>query len=100
MTLNVKLWDTTKMGTLKSGTTYVYERNAGTVYAREVGADPSTRTEVGWDYDSRTADGRPLIDHIRDDKLWAEIIRSAQHNQGLRELLNQVKEFYLLSKTN
>ena len=76
----------------------MYERHEGTVYAREFGADPSTRTEVGWDYDPRTADGRPLIDHVRDNKLWADIIRAAQHNEGLKSLLDQARELYLLSK--
>ena len=92
------LWDTTKMGTLKPGATYVYERVEGITYAREFGADPATRTEIGRSYDSRTADGRPLVDHIRDNKMWAEIIRAAETNNGLRALLDQAKEFYLLSK--
>lgn len=98
MTLNVKLWDTTKMGTLKPGASYVYERAEGITYAREFGADPATRIEIGRNYDARTADGRPLSDHIEESQLWGEIRRAAKTNPGLRELLDQAKEFYLLSK--
>lgn len=76
----------------------MYERNKGIVYAREFGADPATRIEIGRDYDTRTADGRPLGDHIRDSSLWGNIIRAAETNVGLRDLLDQAKEFYLLSK--
>jgi hypothetical protein len=98
MTLNEKLWDTTKMGKLKPGATYVYERADSIIYARETGAAADTRIEVGRSYDVRTADGRPLVDHIRDSKMWGDIIRAAETNTGLRELLEQAKEFYLLSK--
>jgi len=86
------------MDTLKPGATYVYERAGGITYAREFGADPATRIEIGRDYDARTADGRPLVDHIRDTKIWGNIIRAAETNPGLRDLLDQAKEFYLLSK--
>jgi len=84
------------MGTLKPGATYIYERVDGTVYAREAGK--VERTEVGWNYDPRTRDGRPLIDHIRDDKLWGEIRRAAETNSVLQEALERVKILYHLSK--
>lgn len=86
------------MGTLKPGATYVYERAEGITYAREFGADSASRIEIGRDYDARTADGRPLVDHIRNTKMWGDIIRAAETNPGLKELLDQAKEFYLLSK--
>lgn len=86
------------MGTLKPGATYIYERVDNTVYAREFGADPSTRKEIGWDYDTRTCDGRPLIDHLRDSKLWGEIFREARTNPTLQESLDRVKILYELSK--
>ena len=88
------------MGQLKPGATYVYERNEGTVYAREVGAEPSTRQVVGWNYDPRTSDGRPLHDHIMDDKLWGDIRREAKTNSTLQEALDRVKLIYHLSKQN
>ena len=98
------------MGSLKPGATYVYERVDGVTYAREVGADPSTRTLVGYDYDpvsghpidydKRTSDGRPLIEHIREDKLWGEIRRAAKTNVTLQRALDRVKIIYYLSKEN
>jgi hypothetical protein len=86
------------MGKLKPGATYVYERVDGTVYAREAGSDPSTRTEVGWNYDSRTSDGRPLHDHIMEDKLWGNIRREAKSNPLLQDALDRAKMIYELSK--
>ena len=103
------------MGSLTPGTTYIYERDGETVYAREAGAAPDTRQEVGWDYDdpqyghkrsqsihgphdSRTADGRPLMDHIKESKLWGEIHRAAKTNPSLHEALERVKVIYYLSK--
>jgi hypothetical protein len=79
------------MGTLKPGATYVYEKANGITYAREFGADPSTRKEIGWDYDPRTSDGRPLIDHLMDDKLWGEIRRASRTNTVLHEALERAK---------
>jgi hypothetical protein len=86
------------MGSLKPGVKYVYEKADGITYAREFGADPSIRQEVGWDYDPRTSDGRPLRDHIMDDKLWGDIRRMAKTNPTLREALERVKLLYYLSK--
>jgi hypothetical protein len=70
------------------------------VYAREAGADPSTRIAIGWDYDLRTSDGRPMHDHIREDKLWGEIRREAKINPTLQDALNRAIMIYQLSKTN
>jgi hypothetical protein len=86
------------MGSLKPGATYVYERDKGTVYAREIGADPSTRKEIGYNYDSRTSDGRPLYDHIMDNKMWGEIHREAKTNVTLQKALDRVIMIYKLSK--
>lgn len=86
------------MGTLKPGATYIYEKANGVVYAREAGSEPSTRKEVGWDYDHRTPDGRPLRDHILEDKLWGEIRREARTNPVLRKELDRVIMIYRLSK--
>jgi len=85
---------------LKPGVTYIYERVDGVVYARESGADPSTRIEVGWDYDTRTGDGRPLHDHLREDKLWGDIRRLARTNPTLQSELERVIMLYRLIKDN
>lgn len=84
------------MGKLKPDTTYIYERVDGTVYAREFGS--LEREAIGWDYDPRTEDGRPLINHIRDDKLWKDIRRAAKTNPLLQEALDRAKIIYELSK--
>lgn len=93
------------MGTLKEGATYIYERDNGVVYAREFGADPSTRQVHGWNYrkddpkfDPRTSDGRPLHDHIMDDKMWGEIRREARTNPTLQKALDRAIMIYKLSK--
>lgn len=96
------------MGSLKPGAQYIYERADGVTYAREFGSDPGTRKAVGWDYDpavvnridhdSRTSDGRPLKDHIMDDKLWGEIRRSASTNSALQKALDRAIIIYRLSK--
>jgi len=86
------------MGNLKPGANYIYERDKGTVYAREFGADPSTRKEIGWNYDPRTNDGRPLRDHIMDDKMWSEIRREARTNVTLQKALDRAIMIYKLSK--
>jgi hypothetical protein len=88
------------MGKLKTGANYVYERVEGIIYQREVGSDPASREEIGWDYDARTEDGRPLIEHIRDKKLWGDIHRAAKKNPLLQDALDRVKIIYELSKDN
>ena len=98
------------MGTLKPGATYIYERANGVVYAREFGADPSTRFEVGYEYDpitghridhdERTSDGRPLFEHIQENKLWGEIRREARTNPTLQDALDHAIMIYQLTKTN
>lgn len=84
------------MGQLKPGATYIYEKADGVVYAREFGK--TERKEIGWAYDPRTPDGRPLHDHLKDDKLWGEIRRAAKTNPALHEALERVKIIYHLGK--
>jgi hypothetical protein len=84
------------MGNLKPNTTYIYERSGDIVYSRETGS--SERKEVGWKYDPRTSDGRPLHDHIMDDKLWGEIRREAKTNPTLQSALDRAIMIYRLSK--
>ena len=98
------------MGQLKPDTQYIYERANGVVYAREFGADPSTRFEVGYEYDpitghridhdEKTSDGRPLFEHIQENKLWGEIRREARNNPTLQDALDRVIMIYKLTKTN
>jgi hypothetical protein len=98
------------MGSLKPGATYIYERAGNEVYARESGADPADRKLVGYyydpitghkiDYDSRTADGRPLHDHLMEDKMWGDIRRTAKTNPTLQDALERAIMIYKLTKTN
>jgi hypothetical protein len=84
------------MGQLKPDATYIYERNGDTVFRREFGADPSTREVMGYDY--RTSDGKPLYDHIQEDKLWGEIRRAAKTNPTLQDAVDRVIMIYQLTK--
>jgi len=93
------------MGSLKPGATYIRERVGNVVYRREFGADPMTREVEGWDYnkndptfDPRTSDGRPLRNHIMEDKLWGEIRREAKTNITLQKALDRAIMIYRLSK--
>lgn len=98
------------MGTLRPDATYIYERVGNEVYAREIGADPATRRLIGYgydpitghriEYDTRTTDGRPLHDHIMENKMWGEIHRAAQTNPTLRDALDHAIMIYKLTKTN
>ena len=90
------------MGTLKPGATYIYERNGEEVYAREFGE--KDRTLIGYKYemenkpDPRTNDGRPLREHIMEDKMWGEIRREARTNITLQKALDRAIMIYRLSK--
>lgn len=90
------------MGTLKPGATYIYERNGNEIYARELGS--SERRLIGYqhenDFDNRTSDGRPLIEHMREDKMWGEIRRAAKTNPTLQKALDRAIMIYRLSKDN
>ena len=84
------------MGRLKPDATYIYERVGPTVFRREFGQ--TEREVVG--YDHRTSDGRPLVDHMKEDKLWGNIRREAQTNPALQAALDRAIIIYNLSKTN
>ena len=87
------------MGSLKPGATYIYERNGDEVYAREFGE--SERKLIGYKYetlDPRTNDGRPLREHIMEDKMWGEIRREAKTNPSLQKALDRAIMIYKLSK--
>ena len=78
-----------KMGNLKPGATYIYEKADGITYAREFGAPHNDRFEIGRDYQ------RYLQDELR---LWEEIVRAGRTNQALQDALDRVKIVYHLSK--
>jgi hypothetical protein len=88
------------MGKLTPGANYIYERNGEEIYAREVGQ--SERKLIGYMYenevDPRTEDGRPLYEHLREKKLWGEILREAQKNPTLKQALDKCIIIYHLSK--
>ena len=90
------------MGTLKPGAAYIYERNGEEIYAREVGE--TERKLIGYKYemegkpDPRTSDGRPLFEHMREDKMWGEIRREAKTNPALQKALDRAILVYRLSK--
>ena len=90
------------MGSLKPGATYIYERNGEEIYAREFGQ--TDRKLIGYQHemdntpDPRTNDGRPLIEQIRENKLWGEIHRESKTNPALQKALDRVIIIYRLSK--
>ena len=47
---------------------------------------------------NRTRDGRPLIEHIREDQMWGEIRRMARTDAGLQELLERAIVYYNLKR--
>lgn len=89
------------MGTLTPNATYIYERNGDEIYARESGK--TEKKLIGYQYDNkvdpRTSDGRPLRDHLMEDKLWGEIRRAAKDNPALQKAMEQCIIIYHLSKT-
>ena len=88
------------MGSLTPGATYIYERNGEEIYARETGQ--TERILIGYQYenkvDPRTNDGRPLYEHLKEDKLWGEIRRAAKSNKALQSALDRAILVYHLSK--
>ena len=90
------------MGSLKPGANYIYERNGEEIYAREAGK--TERKLIGYQYenkvDPRTTDGRPLHEHLKEDKLWGEIRRAAKSNKALQSALDRAILLYHLGKDN
>jgi hypothetical protein len=90
------------MGSLKPGATYIYERTGDEIYAREFGE--TERILIGYQYemddkpDPRTVDGRPLREHILENKMWGEIRRMAPTNPALQKALDRAIIIYKLSK--
>ena len=88
------------MGTLTPNATYVYERNGEEIYATEIGK--TERKMIGYQYenkiDPRTDDGRPLFEHLKEDRLWGEIRRAARTNKALQSVLDRAILVFHLSK--
>jgi hypothetical protein len=57
---------------------------------------------IGYKYenkpDPRTTDGRPLYEHMKEDKLWGDIRRAAKTNKALQSVLDRAILVYHLSK--
>jgi len=77
------------MGSLKPGTTYIYEKADGITYAREFHAPHSERFEIGRDFEMILKE---------EQSLWQEIVRAGRTNQALQEALDRAKIVYHLSK--
>ena len=90
------------MGTLTPNATYIYEQNGEEIYARDAGK--TERKLIGYQYenkvDPRTTDGRPLHEHLKEDKLWGEIRRAAKSNKALQSALDRAILLYHLGKDN
>ena len=90
------------MGNLKPDVKYIYERVGEEIYAREFGK--TDRKLIGYKYemenkpDPRTDDGRPLHEHMMEDKLWGEVRREARSNPTLQKALDRAIMIYKLSK--
>ena len=88
------------MGNLTPDVSLIYERVGEEIYAREIGV--TERKLVGYQYkderDLRTDDGRPLYEHLKEDRLWGEIRRDARTNLALQKALEQCIIIYHLSK--
>jgi hypothetical protein len=68
-----------------------------TVYSRESGTD---QRELVKTYDFRTHDGRPLHEHIMEDRMWGKIRRAAKTNPALQDALERAIMIYHLTKKN
>jgi hypothetical protein len=66
-----------------------------TVYERLPG---TSRRDLVREYDPRTWDGRPLHEHIMEDKMWAQIRIMARTDAGLQEILERAIVYYNLRR--
>lgn len=77
------------MGTLSPGVTYIYERAEGIIYAREFGK--TERRVVGYETGK---DYKPLFTELN------EVVRMAETDPAMQELLDQLLVMYNLKKTH
>lgn len=78
------------MGNLTPDVTYIYERANGTIYAREFGK--TERTVVGYD-NSYIEQNRRFMTK------WNEILRSAESDPVLKDMLDQIDIYYTLKNS-
>lgn len=87
----IVLCNNTHMGTLTPGATYIYERANGVIYARLFGADPKDRFVVGYDN---------TYIQMQRSKLWDNIVRDAEQDQQLRDMMEKIEVYYRLRYQN
>lgn len=81
------------MGSLTPGASYIYERNGDEVYAREVGK--TERILIGYHLPQRRD---PLQYDMIETQLWQDIVEASKDNPALKDLLEQAKTLYYLTK--
>ena len=83
-----------KMGTLKAGATYIYERAGGIIYAREFGE--TKRRVVGYEGndDTISASSKRLLSEMN------EVVKMCEHDPAMKTLLEQLFVLYNLKKTH
>ena len=72
--------------------TKIYERVDDIVYQREFGESDRTPTEESQKRSNQT------LARVKEDKLWGEIRRAAEHNKTLQHALEQCIIIYKLSE--
>jgi hypothetical protein len=78
------------MGSLKPGSTYIYERSNGVVYAREKGS--TERQPIGWDHGSNPDEAyKKMVD---ESVSWREILTAAKTNPALQKALDRAILIY------
>ncbi len=77
------------MGRFKPGVKYIYERACGIIYAREFGNPVSQRFEIGRESSHS---------ELTDINLLSDIVRTAKHNNAVKEQFEVLKTLYYLSK--
>jgi len=82
-----------KVGSLKPGTTYIYESpdSGETVYARELGS--TERHMIG-----QSIKAAGLVKDLEQDRMWGNIRRAAETNPALQDALDRAIVIYQLSK--
>ena len=84
--LKVNLNKGDRMGKLKEGAKYIYERDGAITYAREFGS--SERQLIGMDY--------PITETVN----WHDVMAVAKTNKALQTALHHAIMLYKLSKEN
>jgi hypothetical protein len=80
------------MGSLKPGTTYIYERAGGVIYAREFGE--TKRRVVGYEGndETSTASSKRLLSEMN------EVVKMCESDPAMQAMLEQLFVMYNLKK--